>query len=49
MALNELAEREAALRAERLRAVVGHPGELVCALLERIRGERIRDFAHDCR
>jgi hypothetical protein len=45
MALDEVAEREAALRAERLCALVGHPGERVCALLDRIRGERLRDFA----
>jgi hypothetical protein len=45
MALDEVAEHEAAVRAEQVRALVGHPGERVSALLERIRHERVRDFA----
>jgi hypothetical protein len=45
MAPNPKEEREAALRAAEVRARVGHPGERWWALHERIRVERVRDFA----
>lgn len=45
MALNPEDERRAALRAERICGAVGHPGDRMRALLERIRRQSLRDFA----
>lgn len=45
MALNLEEERKAALRGEEVHARCGHPGERLMALLDRIRAERVRDFA----